>query len=146
MKGWPFRWQLRVFFFSKKKKEMQEWKKEWRIKADLFLFKSPTRVKWRDTIFMKSNIYLPSTGNKATPKQLETPADAMCPDFKRHKAWLHERWSLIRCYYQRPWLLTPLTVRGLMYITLAKARKSASMAGSIMYTWSSCEQWKRNVG
>ena len=40
----------------------------------------------------------------------------------------------------------PLTIRGPMYITTAKANMSANMAESKPYTWTNCEEREKNVG
>ena len=60
-------------------------------------------------------------------------------DFKEH-------WSLIWCDCQWPWSLMPLIVKGLMYITPAKACVNADVVRSEPYMWASCEERKGNVG
>ena len=40
----------------------------------------------------------------------------------------------------------PLTIRGLMYSTPAKACENADMARSRLYTWNGHEQRRENIG
>ena len=127
-KSWSFCWQWKIFF--SKEEEGVQIQKEWRIKGDLFLFKSPTRVRWKDTTFMKSNVCLPSARNEVRPKWLETSAEATCPvsSTTRHNCLSIEVWYnvTVKDFSNQ----VPLTVRGLMYSTPAKAYKNANMVGS----------------
>ena len=54
-------------------------------KEDCLLFKSPTKAKWKDATFMKLNVCLLSVGNEESLKRPETPVNATCPNFERHK-------------------------------------------------------------
>ena len=97
-------------------------------------FLSLTGVKWRDMTFMKTNVYLLSVGNEATLKQLETPIETTCPvsNITRYDCLSIEVWYnvTVKDFSHQ----TPLTVRGLMYSTLAKACESANMVRSRPYT------------
>ena len=95
---------------------------------------------------MKLNVCLSSAGNEETPKWLEALAYAMCPTLRVTRHDFKEHLSLKRCDCQWPWSLMPLTIRGPMYITTAKANMSADMAESKPYTWTNCEEREKNVG
>ena len=113
--------------------------KEWRSKEDLCLFNSTTGVKWIDTTLMKSNVCLPSLGNKMTLKWLGVLMKATCPisNFIRYNCLSIEVWCdvTVKGFTHQ----MPLTIGGLMYSTLAKAWGKGDL--HIIYAFQKWERW-----